>query len=366
MYPEILLAAIAVLATLFYASHLDIRERRVPFRTWYPMLVVGIPAVSLFFFQSAGSVGIVTGYLALAAVVLFAAYLDRRENKDPFRYPYLAIVLILPALAWFVIPGKLNLNLLPWYVMLAAIVSYASWLDMKGKMVPLRKYYLILIMIIFAFASYTMTLQGGWGAEAGYIALAAVFCGIFYLFGAMNFFGGADAWALIFIALCIPVFPFIPVLGESPLGFLPFSVLINAVILNLVAPLGIFLLNSIRGNKGPLQYRFFGFPVEGKKIQNSWGFVMEDITEKNGVIERRFIGFSEAIGRMIRNQGRVYTKDLRERPERFKKELALYEKAGTVWISYAVPFIIPITAGLITALVFGDILFSLMKVIAGG
>jgi len=93
---------------------------------------------------------------------------------------------------------------------------------------------------------------------------------------------------------------------------------------------------------------------------------MEDITEKNGVIERRFIGFSEAIGRMIRNQGRVYTKDLRERPERFKKELALYEKAGTVWISYAVPFIIPITAGLITALVFGDILFSLMKVIAGG
>jgi preflagellin peptidase FlaK len=46
--------------------------------------------------------------------------------------------------------------------------------------------------------------------------------------------------------------------------------------------------------------------------------------------------------------------------------MAIYKKAGTVWISYAVPFIIPITAGLITALVFGDILFSIMKIVAIG
>jgi preflagellin peptidase FlaK len=44
----------------------------------------------------------------------------------------------------------------------------------------------------------------------------------------------------------------------------------------------------------------------------------------------------------------------------------MYRSAGSVWISYAVPFIIPITAGLVTALVFGDLLFALMKVIAGG
>ena len=52
--------------------------------------------------------------------------------------------------------------------------------------------------------------------------------------------------------------------------------------------------------------------------------------------------------------------------EEFKKELAMYRNAGTVWISYAVPFIIPITAGLITAIVFGDILFAVMKMAAGG
>ena len=69
---------------------------------------------------------------------------------------------------------------------------------------------------------------------------------------------------------------------------------------------------------------------------------------------------------MYSGEGRVYTKDFREHPEEFKKELAMYRKAGTVWISYAVPFIIPITAGLITAIVFGDFLFAIMKIVAGG
>ncbi len=69
---------------------------------------------------------------------------------------------------------------------------------------------------------------------------------------------------------------------------------------------------------------------------------------------------------MYSDENRVYTKDLREHPEEFRQELATYKKAGSVWISYAVPFIIPITAGLITALFFGDILFAVMKIVTGG
>jgi len=37
-----------------------------------------------------------------------------------------------------------------------------------------------------------------------------------------------------------------------------------------------------------------------------------------------------------------------------------------VWISYAVPFIIPITAGLISAIFFGDFLFAIMKIFVTG
>ncbi len=40
LYPMVI-SAVAVLATLIYASYLDIRDRRVPFIHWLPMLVRG-------------------------------------------------------------------------------------------------------------------------------------------------------------------------------------------------------------------------------------------------------------------------------------------------------------------------------------
>jgi hypothetical protein len=29
---------------------------------------------------------------------------------------------------------------------------------------------------------------------------------------------------------------------------------------------------------------FFGFPVDGESIQNTFGFIMEDFSEKNGTL----------------------------------------------------------------------------------
>jgi preflagellin peptidase FlaK len=111
---------------------------------------------------------------------------------------------------------------------------------------------------------------------------------------------------------------------------------------------------------------FFGFPVKGEKIQDSWGFVMEDFEDNKGEISRKFIGFSDSLRRIFAGVGRIYTKDLRENPGAYTRELEIYRKAGTVWISYAVPFIVPITAGLITAIVFGDFLLAITKVFLGG
>ena len=131
----------------------------------------------------------------------------------------------------------------------------------------LSRWYFVLVIIIFAIASFYMIGGEKWGGFGIYIAFTAIFCGVFYIFGQMHLFGGADAWALIFIAFCIPTFPIIPLLGTPPLGgyFLSFSVLINALILNLVAPVGIFIINIVKGNRAPLQYMFFGFPVKGEK-----------------------------------------------------------------------------------------------------
>jgi preflagellin peptidase FlaK len=391
-------SAVAVFATLVYASLLDIRDRRVPFITWLPMLAVGAACTSVLFWQRTENASLVTGYLAIVAGFLYADYLDNRGRTDSAGltghyakdriFWYFIPVLALPAISWFVLAPSINLQLVPWYAMFAGIFAYVTYMEYRGwpaapdskkgrkAKTPsadsdvsevLGRWYFLLVILIFAIVSVMMLFgTGTWGTPALAMLLITVFAGVFYTFGRMHLFGGADAWALIFIAFCVPIFPFTPLLGSSPLGFLAFSVLINALILNLAAPAGIFLVNVLRGNRAPLMYLFFGFPVKGEEIQKEWGFVMEDFEEKDGNVTRKFIGFFDAVKRMYRAEGRVYTKDLREHPQEFTQELAMYKKAGTVWISYAVPFIIPITAGFVTAIIFGDFLFAIMKFITGG
>lgn len=389
------ISAVAVFATLVYSSLLDIRDRRVPFITWLPMLTIGVLCTAILFWQRTANASLLVGYLALVASFLYADYLDNRGRTDSRGltgyyakdriFWYFIPVLALPALSWFVLAPSVNLQLLPWYAMFAGILGYITWLEYRGWPEPPRKekkgrasrgpdmsemlgrWYFVLIILIFAIASATMLISsGGWGTAAIALLLITIFSGVFYIFGRMHLFGGADAWALILIAFCVPLFPFTPLSGNSPLGFLAFSVLVNALILNLAAPVGIFLINVLRGNRAPLMYLFFGFPVKGEEIQKEWGFVMEDFEEKDGTVTRKFIGFFDAVKRMYAGEGRVYTKDLREHPQEFTRELSMYSKAGTVWISYAVPFIIPITAGFVTAIIFGDFLYALMRLLTGG
>ncbi|NMB78770.1 MAG: peptidase A24, partial [Methanomicrobiales archaeon] len=326
---------------------------------------------------------------ALIASFLYSDYLDNRGwtgslgltgyyHKRTIRW-FLPLVLVLPALSWFLLAPAIFPQLIPAYVLFAAIFGYVSYMECQGRFETgdnahpkprdrfaeiVGRWYFLFIILIFAIVSVFMFLHpAGWGAPAAMILFLSVFCGVFYTFGRMHLFGGADAWALIFIAFALPVYPFEPLSGSPAISFPAFSVLVNALILNLITPAGIFFINVLRRDRAPLMYMFFGFPVKGDEIQKEWGFVMEDFEEKDGVVVRKFIGFWDAIRRMYAGSRRIYTKDLREHPEEFPDELALYRKAGTVWISYAVPFIIPITAGFITAIIFGDFLFAFMQLI---
>jgi preflagellin peptidase FlaK len=249
---------------------------------------------------------------------------------------------------------------------IGATLLYASVLDLRDRRVPVRTWYPMLVIALPMVAvAYAGLVSQDWTLAARYLALSLVFSAIFYVFAFLRLFGGADAYALIFIAICVPLFPFRPLLGYPPLGFLPFSVLTNAVILNLVTPLGIALHNFWKGHRAPFPYPFFGFPVPGDGIQRTFGFVMEEFEESPEGLLRRFIPIRTALARMVRGEGRIYTRDLREHPERYGKELALYRRAGQVWISYGVPFIVPIAAGFFSALIFGDILYAAMKFAAG-
>ncbi|HDS63320.1 MAG TPA: peptidase A24 [Methanofollis liminatans] len=254
-------------------------------------------------------------------------------------------------------------------VAVALTLLYASVLDHRDRRVPFVTWYpMLAVAVPCVCLFYAGLVMGGNGGAALYlIALSLLFSALFYAFAVFHLFGGADAWALIFLCLTVPAFPLEPLWGVPPTGFFPFSVLVDALLLNLAAPLILFCYNLLRGNRAPFPSMFLGYPVDGAEIQRHFGFVMEEIREdENGTLVRRFMRLREMLKRTVRGgERRMYTKDLREHPERYRKELALYRRAGKVWISYAVPFIIPITAGFLCALFIGDIVFMIMKMLAG-
>jgi len=255
---------------------------------------------------------------------------------------------------------------------LALIITliYGCWEDIKERAVPVVMWYpavaIGIPMLIWFW--YSVAEAGDLRMMMPLIPLILFFVVAFYLFTRFNLMGMADTKALILITVLIPCFPFIPVTGYPVFGFppyvfLPFSVLFNAVVINLILPVAFFIMNVIRGNRAPLPYLFLGFPVQGSTIEDQFGIVMEEFTEVNGELQRKFIGVGAAIKDLVSGGKRVYTKSLKEHPEKYRRELALYRKAGTVWISYGVPFLIPITGGLISALFLGDLFGFLIRLV---
>ncbi len=251
---------------------------------------------------------------------------------------------------------------------IALTLLYASVLDLRERRVPFKTWYpMLFIALPMAVLTYAELFGDSVRFASGLLFLSVMLCGFYYFASAyLHLFGGADAWAMIFITACIPLFPVEPYAGYPIIAFFPLSVMVNAVLLNLVTPLGIFAVNCFRRNRGPLRYLFVGFPVSGDTIQDEFGFVMEEFTEdEDGTVTRRYLSFTEAIKRMIRGERRLYTRDFKRNPEEYKEELRLYRKAGTVWISYGVPFILPICAGFISAIFIGDIMTILIRALSG-
>lgn len=176
-------------------------------------------------------------------------------------------------------------------VVILGVLCYASILDIKARRVPFRTWYPVIIIgvPIAAFYYVSLLVDAQFLFLFLFLALSVLFCVVFYTFAYLGLFGGADAWALIFISLFVPAFPIRPILGYPPIPFLPFSVLLNAVILNLAVPAGILCWNLRAGRRAPLAYMCFGFPVPGDRIQDYFGFLMEEITEVDGSFRRKFV-----------------------------------------------------------------------------
>lgn len=271
---------------------------------------------------------------------------------DPFSFPPIMLPLLINALV------------------LMVTLLYGCREDIRERAVPVVMWYpaaaVGVLMLIWFW--HSVITSGDLSYMMPLIPLILFFVIAFYLFTRFHLMGMADTKALILITILVPCFPFVPLagyplFGYPPYVFLPFSVLFNAVVLNLLLPVAFFFINIVKGNRAPLPYLFLGYPVKGEDIADEFGIVMENFEETGEGFTRSFIPVRTAIRDMLTGGNRIYTKSLKENPEKYRQELELYKKAGTVWISYGVPFLIPITAGFLTAMIFGDLLMVLLSLI---
>ncbi len=252
-----------------------------------------------------------------------------------------------------------------------SLLIYASWSDYKTREVSNKVWIILgptsLILTSIQFIVYSsQPIQSiiFYLLSFGITSILAII--IFYIGG----FGGADAKALMCIALALPVYP--NNLLPPPPGFIsplfPITIFTNSVLLGALSVFyalfrnlfwkiknkpDIFegLENESAGKK--ILALFSGYKINLFKLKNGHMFPLEDIEENDeGIKIRKLLVFpndeerEEIITRLTNNIE--------------KKKL----DAG-VWATPGLPLLIFITFGFIIALIYGDIVWILISSILG-
>ena len=110
-----------------------------------------------------------------------------------------------------------------------------------------------------------------------------------YAFWYLGAFGGADAKALIAIAVAFPTFPTYDVAGatlplvETTLGVFSLTVLTNTVVIGLAYPIGLAVANLVAGERSATM--FLARPVSTASLPDRHGRLFEDTdgTTRNGL-----------------------------------------------------------------------------------
>jgi preflagellin peptidase FlaK len=206
-----------------------------------------------------------------------------------------------------------------------SILFYASLLDWKYREID-DKSWLSLVAFGTLFVTYEATSDIGKIVPFLLsIAFTSILMVALYYPGILN---GGDAKILIGISALIPT-PY----RDTLFPFFSMSVFANAVMLSSLLPIA-FLLYNLR---------------ELKKVRNFKDFVVLFLGYKK---KGDNVGRHEAI---IAKNGE-YCFFISGR----KAELGV-KAEGEVWVSPAIPFIIPITLGFLISLIFGDILSYLLN-----
>jgi archaeal preflagellin peptidase FlaK len=198
----------------------------------------------------------------------------------------------------------------------------------------------------FAIIAYLLSMFWSEGYMWQLLVIPILFVLFFFLYQFNIIKGGADAKALIALALLIPrypllgPFPLIPVSVTASQYVMPFALLVlfNAALLTLTVPVVLFFHNLYRRDfRFPTM--FFGYMMDLPRAKEKFVWPMEYI--KDGQLKMSvFVRPDEAIEDQI-NQ---------------------LEAAGMkrIWVTPKIPFLIPITASLVFSTIVGNIIFLLV------
>ena len=231
---------------------------------------------------------------------------------------------------------------------------YACYSDIKTRRV-VNEVWVVMFGVGYTFILYDLMRLGLPYLVRNVLTFIFIFIFVYVLFQ-LGAFGGADAKVLMVISLIIPMFPDImvagtqlPINGVPPLGLFAFSVFGNSVILTVVVPIGLFLYNLLHNPlkenlRHPL-YMLIGYRTPVSKLEKGHIRMIDSYSETEDGIS---FGFTRAGTELTSN---------------VIAELKGYLRDGrmndSVWVTPGLPFMIPITAGFITAVVFGDLIFYL-------
>ena len=253
---------------------------------------------------------------------------------------------------------------------------YASWSDYKSREVSDTVWMLLapisLTLTLSELLLYEPSMLVSYGVTFGLTAVFAVV--LFYSGG----FGGADAKALMCLALALPFYPEdlftplkLPLSGQPSLiskTFLPITVFSNSVLFAALTAVALLFYN-VAWRLKTHQSLF-----EGDQTNESWG-------KKILVL---ITGYKVPVKKLIEKWHVYPMEDIEENPERrFKRKLVILPKdegrkemvdrlneavnTGTIkdriWATPGLPMLIFVTAGLIVALLVGDIVWMSIRFI---
>jgi len=219
-------------------------------------------------------------------------------------------------------------------------LSYASYTDIKTRRASNALWVIMSIIggILLIIQYFTTHFEN---QNIYYLVFIPIMIGLVYILFQMRLiFGGADAKALMAIAILAPFQPIIeniPIYRDSVMPF-SWTIFSNSIIIFLFVPLSLLFYNIAKRNiKFP--YALLGYKMSIEKAKEKFVWPLEKLVD--GKLKFMYM------------------------PKGFDvdEELEELEKNGIteIWVTPKIPFMIPLLGGFICSFIIGDILFYLIN-----